>query len=97
MNGARGETSIRLADQRFTLCLTLGALAEIETALGCRSLDELELRFKSLSAAEMQLVLTSLLRAGGTPEAELADACISQFNPADASRAIADAFTAALA
>ena len=36
VNGVRGEAVAVLAGEERRLCLTLGALAEIETALGCQ-------------------------------------------------------------
>ena len=35
INGARGEIKVMIDGSPYRLCLTLGALAEIETALGC--------------------------------------------------------------
>ena len=40
-NGVRGEVIATLAGADRRLCLTLGALAEIETALGCDGLTAL--------------------------------------------------------
>ena len=50
MNGARGEVTLCIDGCEHTLCLTLGALAEIETAFGCSSLSELQARMRRLSA-----------------------------------------------
>ena len=96
MNGARGEVSIEIDGQARCLCLTLGALAEIETALGCQSLGELQVRLRSLSANETLMVLASLLRGGGEPElaAALRDVRIEA---GAAVRAVSEAFRAALA
>ncbi|MFN3313092.1 MAG: GTA-gp10 family protein [Hyphomonas sp.] len=68
MNAARGETGLLVDGEVRRLCLTLGALAEIEGALGCRTLAELEARMRSLSAADLILVLAALLRGGGEPD-----------------------------
>lgn len=70
MNGARGETQVEIGGRARCLCLTLGALAEIETGLGCTRLDELEARLKRMSARDLMVVLSALLRGGG--EVELA-------------------------
>lgn len=95
MNGIRGEASLDIAGTPHTLCLTLGALAELETQLGCRSLGELQARLRALSASEITGVLEALLRGGGNPvtAGELARQPI---RPADAARSIAEAFRAAL-
>lgn len=93
VNGARGEVSVRLAGTERRLCLTLGALAEIETGLQVSGLAGLAERMRALSAGDMLLVLAALLRGGGERElAEgLADAAV---DPRDAAEAVARAFAA---
>jgi hypothetical protein len=96
MNGPRGETSLQLGGKARRLCLTLGALAEIEGALGCRSLDELDARMRALSAADLLQVTAALLRGGG--EDGLAAALeTADLSPAEAARAVAEAFRRGLA
>ncbi len=70
MNPQRGETAIEIDGETRKLCLTLGALAEIERGLGCMSLKDLTIRLKSVSAHDLIILLAALLRGGG--EAELA-------------------------
>ena len=96
MNAARGEVSIEIDGKPRRLCLTLGALAEIETALGCHKLQELQARLRALSANDMVSVLAILLRGGGESEvaASLERAAVE---PGSAARAIAEAFRVALA
>jgi Phage tail tube protein, GTA-gp10 len=91
MNGARGEVAIEIDGASRRLCLTLGALAEIETALACRNMTELEARLRQMSATDLIIVLAALLRGGG--ECALA-ATITQQNVSagDAARAVAQAF-----
>ena len=94
MNGARGETRVRLAGEERTLCLTLGALAEIETALGVAGLGGLADRMRALSARDLTAVLAALLRGGG--ETALADdLAATAIDPREAAEAVAMAFTAA--
>lgn len=94
VNGMRGEIVARLAGQDRTLCLTLGALAEIETALGLSGLDSLAGRMRQLSAGDLQAVLAALLRGGG--ETDLADRLgQAAIHPGDAMDAIARTFAAA--
>ena len=95
MNAARGETALMIGGQARRLCLTLGALAELETAFGCRTLSELQTRLRTLSAGELSTALAILLRAGGEADAaaNLAEAALS---PLAAATAIAEAFHAAL-
>ena len=93
-NGARGEVVVVLAVVRRRLCLTLGALAEIETVLGLEGLAGLAERMRSLSARDLVLVLAALLRGGG--ETDLAEALgRSAVDPREAAEAVAVAFTAA--
>lgn len=70
MNPQRGEIGLMIDGEERRLCLTLGALAEIEAALGCHSLKDLTVRLKAVSAADLIKVLAALLRGGG--EADLA-------------------------
>ena len=93
-NGIRGEARAMLAGVERTLCLTLGALAEIETALGTKGFAELAERMRSLSARDLVVVLAALLRGGG--EGDLArDLGQSMIDPREAAAAVATAFTAA--
>ena len=96
MNAARGETGLLVDSEVRRLCLTLGALAEIEAALGCRTIAELEARMRCLSAADLMLVLAALLRGGGEADAaqRLADRDVSA---GAAVQAVADAFRLGLA
>ncbi len=66
-NRRRGETSLALGDRRYTLCLTLGALAEIEAALGVPDLAGLAARFAGgrLSGRDLIVLLGAALRGGG--------------------------------
>lgn len=96
MNGVRGEVSARLAGKDRRLCLTLGALAEIETGLGIEGLDRLAERMRGLSACDLIVVLAALLRGGG--EVALADGIREvAIDPRDAAEAVARGFAAAAA
>ncbi len=64
-NPARGEVVVPLAGAPRRLCLTLGALARIEAALGLEDWSQLPERFGRLSAAELLAVLAALLEGGG--------------------------------
>lgn len=91
MNAARGETALAVGGRARRVCLTLGVLAEIESALGCRTMAELEVRMRALSAGDLMIVIAALLRGGG--EAETA-ARIGELDvaPGAAARAVAEAF-----
>lgn len=93
-NGARGEVVAVLAGVERRLCLTLGALAEIETGLSLEGLAGLADRMRALSARDLTIVLAALLRGGG--ERELADELErASVDPREAAEAVAKAFAAA--
>jgi hypothetical protein len=92
-NGVRGEVLVELAGAPRRLCLTLGALAEMETALGVAGMAALAERLRALSARDLTIVLAALLRGGS--ERDLADGLASA--PVDAraaAEAVARAFEA---
>lgn len=93
VNGVRGEAAAFLAGAERTLCLTLGALAEIETALDVKGFGELAERMRALSAGDLLAVLAALLRGGGEADLakELAGAAI---DPHAAAEAVAKTFAA---
>jgi hypothetical protein len=95
-NKARGEVLLTIDGRPRRLCLTLGALAELEAAFDVASLPELAERMSALSASDMLVVLAALTAGGGAPlnAAELACASIE---PAAAAKAVAAAFQAAFA
>ncbi len=95
MNRARGEAAIEIDGESYRLCLTLGALAEIETALDAGSMAQLTARLSKLSASDLLCVLQALLRGGGHIDiaARLSALPVS---PAVAARAVSEAFTTAL-
>ena len=93
-NGARGEVVAGLAGAERRLCLTLGALAEIETGLELDGLSGLAERMRALSARDLTVVLAALLRGGG--ERALADDLDrAPVDPREAGEAVAKAFAAA--
>ena len=66
-NRHRGEIEAELGGTRYMLCLTLGALAELETAFGVDDLAALAERFASgrLSSRDVTAILLAGLRGGG--------------------------------
>ena len=76
-NRRRGEVALQLGDTRYTLCLTLGALAELEDAFGVQDLMALAERFGTgrLSSRNLLMLLAVALRGGGHPmsDAEVAN------------------------
>ncbi|WP_375463381.1 gene transfer agent family protein [uncultured Methylobacterium sp.] len=66
-NRRRGEVPLDLGGTRYTLCLTLGALAELEDALQAGDLAGLAERFSAgrLAARDLIALLGAALRGGG--------------------------------
>jgi hypothetical protein len=66
-NRHRGEIDAVLDGKSYTLCLTLGALAELEHAFGAGDLGALAERLSHgrLSARDAILILTAGLKAAG--------------------------------
>jgi hypothetical protein len=66
-NPHRGEIEARLDGRPYTLCLTLGALAELEHAFGEEDMLALAERFQSgrLSARDAVRIVGAGLRGGG--------------------------------
>lgn len=89
-NRARGEVVAVLAGRERRLCLTLGALAELETAFAAQGWEALAERLRTLSAGDLTTVLAALLRGGGEDPGDLAAVELGE-----AARAVAAAFTAA--
>ena len=66
-NRRRGEVALELGGARYTLCLTLGALAELEEAFAVGDLQGLASRFAQggLSSRDLIKLLAVALRGGG--------------------------------
>jgi hypothetical protein len=67
VNRQRGEVAATLDGRPLTLCLTLGALAELEAALAAGDLMELARRFGAgkLAAADAIRIIGAGLRGAG--------------------------------
>lgn len=76
-NRRRGEVPLVIGPDRYTLCLTLGALAELEEALGARDLAGLAERFADgrLASRDLIALLGAALRGGGH---DLDDAAVAR-------------------
>ena len=76
-NGRRGEVEAIIDGERRILCLTLGALAEIETAFGVDNIGDLAGRLARgrIGAATIIAILAAALRGGGNvvDDADVAD------------------------
>lgn len=67
VNRRRGEIEAQFDGKAYTLCLTLGALAELEAAFGDEDMLALATRFERgrLSAVDVQKILAAGLKGGG--------------------------------
>lgn len=94
-NAARGETLLEIDGRMVPLCVTLGALAELEAAFDLAAFTELGARLGKLNAADLVIVLAALTAGAGArmSEAEIAAARIA---PQAAAAAVARAFELAL-
>ncbi len=76
-NRHRGEIEAELSGRRYVLCLTLGALAEIEHAYGGEDLIAIAQRFESgkIGASDAIRVIGAGLRGAGN---QVSDAEVAQ-------------------
>jgi hypothetical protein len=88
-NQARGEVMIVIDGAPHILCVTLGALAQLETAFNAPSFAHLGDRLKMLNAHDLLIVLSALLGAEGRSVAQLA---ASHIDPKAAAVAVGEAF-----
>jgi len=66
-NMHRGEISAQMDGKEWTLCLTLGALASLEHALGAKNLADLSGKFSAgtLSANDLVKIISAGLAGAG--------------------------------
>lgn len=93
-NRARGEVLLQVDGKDRRLCVTLGALAELESAFDVVSLGELGERLAQLTAADLLIVL-SVLTAGGGDAMSAGELAAARIDPRAAAIAVAEAFSAA--
>lgn len=69
VNPFAGEVALEVNGESYRCKLTLGALAELEAALGAESLVDLVRRFEggAFSSADVLAVVVAGLRGGGWP------------------------------
>ncbi len=94
-NRARGEVMLEVDGREVRLCLTLGALAELEAAFDAVSFTDLGARLGELSAADLILVVAALSRGGGDA-ISTADLASARIDPQAAAHAVAQCFHVAL-
>ncbi|WP_061934099.1 gene transfer agent family protein [Aureimonas sp. AU22] len=98
VNRRRGEVEAVLNGQPHRLCLTLGALAELEDAFALEDVASLAQRFGSgrLSARDLTRIIGAGLRGGGSPATDDEVAAMAiEGGAAGAARIAADLLAAA--
>ncbi|PHR60844.1 MAG: hypothetical protein COA47_06445 [Robiginitomaculum sp.] len=93
-NPIRGEHALQIDGEMYLVCLTLGALAQIESSLGLDDLADLSARMAKLSANDVLHILAALLCGGGNA-IPLEKLRTSKLDPAEVARVISNAFTLA--
>lgn len=93
-NRARGEVLVEIDGRARKLCVTLGALAELEAAFDINSFSELGDRLRHLTASDLLYVLAALT-AGGGESMTTGELVKARIDPAAAAAAVAEAFRAA--
>lgn len=94
-NAARGECLLEIDGEARRLCLTLGALAELEGAFDCAGFSELGARLGAMTASDLIIVLSALCAGGGAPMST-GDLAAANIDPRAAAAAVAQAFREAL-
>lgn len=93
-NKARGETLLIIDGAPVRLCVTLGALAELEAAFDVASIAELGARLSTLSANDLLLVISALMPKSH-PQGSLATLSSADIDPEAAVAAVTEAFVLA--
>ncbi len=88
-NRRRGEIEAALDGRPHTLCLTLGALAELEAAFGADDMLALAQRFETgrLSAQDAIRIIAAGLRGGGH---EIEDGAVARMKTEDGAAGFVD-------
>lgn len=90
-NRARGEALLDINGEPRRLCVTLGALAELEAVFDVGSLSELGERLTQVTASDLIHVLSALTSGGGAPMTA-AEISAAQVDAKAAAAAVAEAF-----
>ncbi len=90
-NAARGEVLLDINHEPHRLCVTLGALAELEAAFDAGSFAELGERLARLTANDLIIVIAALCAGGGAPVPTAALAA-AHIDAKAAAHAVAEAF-----
>lgn len=72
-NSARGEADLMIGDNTYRVSMSMGALAEMASALGVQTFDELQKRIMAFNLPDMPLIVAAALKGNGydVPMAEI--------------------------
>ena len=90
-NRARGEVLLDVDGAPHRLCVTLGALAELEAAFDVASFQDLGARVGALSASDL-IVVVAALTTGSDAPLSAAQVASANVDPRAAAEAVAEAF-----
>lgn len=93
-NKARGEALLEIEGRQVRLCVTLGALAELEAAFDVASMSELGERLAQLTAADL-ITVVSALSGAGEDRLSPAQVAAARIDARAAAKAVGEAFRAA--
>lgn len=96
MNAQRGAVKIKGPEgKEYSLCLTLGAVAQMEEDLGIDSLAEVGDVLGNMGARQLMAIMVALLNGGGHTEITKADMMVWPMNLNEMSKKMLEAFKAA--
>lgn len=95
-NRARGERTITVGETEYTLCLTLGALAEIEDKLEIEDITKIGEVFKTPKVKHLTAILLALMHGGGHPEVDRDTLYAMPLNLKELQSTIQEVFQAAM-
>lgn len=95
-NPQRGEVTVTgPGDKEFKLCLTLGAIAQIEEELGLESLVDIDKVMKKPSMKHLLIIFVALLNGGGHIEITKKDMIAWDISFKNLMNSVQEAFSAA--
>ncbi len=93
-NKQRGEATLKGPEgKQFNLCLTLGAVAQIEEELGVDSLTEIDGVFEKARMRDVITILVALLQGGGHTDITSESMMAWPLDMGEMMRGIRDAFS----
>jgi hypothetical protein len=97
VNSARGEVSLRVGQTEYRLCLTLGALAEIEDKLEIDDITKISEVFAKPKVRHLIAVLLALIHGGGNQDVTERDLYAMELDLSGLQKTIEQVFKRSLA